>query len=485
MRNKTLNKLAVFGLSTFLATSVFFQTTLTAFAETDYAAEAEARKSLPIQSNEIENWPAGPAIGAASAILIEANTGTILYSKNIDEQHFPASTTKIMTSLLAMENIPSLSEMVPFSSEAVYSIESGSSNAGIDVGQELTFEECLYIMLLYSANEVCNAVAEKVSGSIPEFVNLMNQRAVELGCKNTHFNNTNGLPDDQHYTTAYDLAMIAKEFFKNETLCKVSGTKSYTIVPSAKQPDTWDMCNHHKMCQGLEYSYDYFIGGKTGYTNVARQTLVSCAEKDGMKLICVIMKEESPNQFLDTTELFNYGFDNFQNVNVADNETSYVVENTDFFNTNCDVFGSSKPIMSISSDYFITLPKTAEFADTTSELSYDANDNVSIATIHYNYNGAAVGDAMVALAAEDQTTYDFNSPAVDSDKTQDVPAKKNVIFINILKVFGIIVGIAALLIGFIVLRAVIKNYHFSKRRTYQNRRRRKRRKKQKFDYFDI
>ena len=185
----------------FMGCILFLQTSLTAFAETDLEQEAEYRKTLPIQSNEIENWPDGPVVGAQSAILMEANTGTILYEKNIHEKLYPASTTKMMTCLLAIENC-SLDEMVTFSSEAVFGIEQGSSNAGIDVGEQISMEECLYIILMYSANEVTAGVGEHVAGSIDAFVDKMNERAKELGCLNTHFNNSNGLPDENHYTTA-------------------------------------------------------------------------------------------------------------------------------------------------------------------------------------------------------------------------------------------------------------------------------------------
>lgn len=481
MFKKTLRRAFQISLSIFLSTII----SLPVHAATiDYASEAENRKSWPIESNDIENWPDGPQIGAASAILMEANTKTILYAKNIHEKQFPASITKIMTSMLAMEKIESLDTMIPFSNEAIFSIDRGSSNAGIDVGEELTFEECLYIMLLYSANEVCNGVAEKAAGDIPSFVNLMNERAKELGCENTHFNNTNGLPDDLHYTTAYDFALIASEFFKNETLSKISGTRNYTILPSAKQPDTWEMSNHHKLCSNMQFSYEYFVGGKTGYTNLARQTLVSCAEKDGMRLICVILKEESPDQFNDTISLFDYGFANFQNVSIAENEVNYVLDHSDFFESNSDVFGKSQPIMTIDDKALVTIPKTVDFKDTLSELSYDQQDSQSVATIHYSYNGVSVGNANVMLTDMNQKSYDFDSPVVSDNTTSSNGFSGKIIFINILKVLGIIMGIAFILILILFVRAFIKNYHFSRKRNSKIRRKKRRKKRLHFDDYD-
>lgn len=433
-------------------------------ATVDLNAEFEARKTLPISSNSIENWPEGPQIGAQGAILMEAGTGTILYNKNIHEKLYPASTTKIMTCLLAIEHC-SLDEMVSFSKEAVFGIERDSSNAGIDVGEQISLEECLYIILLYSANEVTAAVGEHVAGSIDGFVDMMNEKAKELGCQNTHFNNTNGLPDENHYTSAYDLALIAQEFFKNETLCKISGTSFYTVNATPTQPDTWDMQNHHKLCKNLPYEYDGFVGGKTGYTNVARQTLVSCAERNGMKLICVVMKEEAPYQFKDTISLFDYGFNNFMKLNAAENDTKYTLGNTDFFNTQSDIFGSSKQIISINPNDYVVLPVTANFDNTTSELVYDTTSENDIATIQYKYNGVDVGTASVQLASDIGEEYNFDGPVIEKTPVKEDAAKgPKVIFINILKVLGVILLLAILFIVACFVRAYMMGYHFGNKK---------------------
>ena len=276
----------------------------------DYLAAAEERKTLPIQTNQIENWPAGPAIGAEGAILLEANTGVVLYAKNINEKLYPASTTKLMTCLLAVENCE-LDEVVSFSHEAVFALEPGSSNIGIDEGQAMTLEECLYGILVASANEVANAVAEHVAGSMDAFAEKMNQRASELGCKNTHFVNAHGLYSEEHYTSPYDLALIAKAFFQNEILSKIGNTASHHFTATSTQPDDFVVRNKHQLITG-EIPYEGIKGGKTGYTEEARQTLVTCAEQNGMKLICVVMKEESPEQFYDTVKLLDYGFARYE-----------------------------------------------------------------------------------------------------------------------------------------------------------------------------
>ena len=239
----------------------------------DYQAEAEERKALPVQTNEIENWPAGPAIGAQSAILLEANTGVLLYAKNLDEKLYPASTTKLMTSLLAAEN-STMDEMVTFSHDAVFSIEPGSSHIGIDENESMPMEECLYGILTGSANEVANAVAEHIAGSMEDFAKMMNEKAAELGCKNTHFVNAHGLHDENHYTSAYDLAIIARAFFQNELLSRIGNTPTHHFEPTDTQPDDFFKRNKHQLITG-EIPYEGIKGGKSVYTSVASQTVVT------------------------------------------------------------------------------------------------------------------------------------------------------------------------------------------------------------------
>ena len=181
----------------------------------DYKKLAEERKSLEIESNSYDNWPLGPAIGAQSAILMDANTGAILYAKNIHEKLYPASITKLLSTYVALQECE-LDEMVTFSEDAVYSINWWEdANMGVYAGSSLTLEEVLYGILVGSANEAAYAVAEHVSGNLEAFSSLMNKTANELGCLNSYFITPNGIHDENHYTTAYDMALIAKAFFSN------------------------------------------------------------------------------------------------------------------------------------------------------------------------------------------------------------------------------------------------------------------------------
>ncbi len=420
---------------------LFSGLSVVSFADTpDYAAEAALRKELPIQSNETSGWPDGPQIGAEAAIVLEANTGTILYAKNIHEELFPASTTKIMTCLLAVENA-SLSDTISFSHDAVFSVPHDGSSIGMDVGESITLEQALYGIMVGSANEVANAVGEHVSGSIDDFVKLMNTRAKELGCTNTHFSNTNGLQEDDHYTSAYDLALIAAKFFDNELLRRIGNTPRYHFIPTDTQPDDFYLNNKHKLITG-EVKYDGIIGGKTGYTSLARETLVTCAEKNGMRLICVILKEESPAQFTDTVTLFDYGFNNFQVVNIADNDARYMPDDSLFFESENDVFGRSGTILNIDDDSNLIIPRTSKITDTGYSISYDISEKEkaehpsAIAKVNYDYNGVPIGQALICYLAQGNPESDV------------APASSGTLYINI-KIIILVVCILILIVSII------------------------------------
>ncbi len=198
---------SIYLITAILTGILLGNSSLTASASSDAELRLETHRAMDIQSNEIQNWPTGPVVGAESAILMEAETGTILYSKNIHQQQYPASTTKILTALIASERC-GMDEIVTFSNDAVFDTPRDSSHIAMNPGEELTMEQSLNAILIRSANEVCYAVAEHITGTTDwqVFSDIMNERASELGCLNSHFVNPNGLPDENHYTTAYDLA---------------------------------------------------------------------------------------------------------------------------------------------------------------------------------------------------------------------------------------------------------------------------------------
>ena len=490
--------------------------------ESDLETQRQARMGEAVASNNIEGWPQGPAIGAEGAILMEARTGAILYAKNIDEKLYPASTTKIVTGLLAYENCK-LDEQVEFSYDAVHDVARGDSNIGMDAGEIIPMNKALEGMMILSANEVANAIAEHVgNGDREAFVKMMNDKAAEVGCTNTHFTNPNGLHDEQHYTTCRDLAILAKYYFQYDYLAGLSREPACEFEATATQPDSFRLNTKNMLVKGRRYEYEALVGSKTGYTSEARQTLVSAAKKDGLELICVIMKEESPYQFEDTVALFDYGFENFKKVNIADHSDDSNMLSTGFFTVGQDVFGSNESILTVDPTAVVVLPKNADFSTVQYDLSANsAGMAVGVAKVNYLFNGNLVGSANLSMNAESATLFDEfaekevtassadssseakegesgevpegeevltegGETASDGETDEKLPTtnrNKNGIFINVkiaLIAVGSIVGIAVL---FIIIKSIISQYQFAKRRKDVIRRHRER-KKHRTDDFD-
>ncbi|MCQ2491455.1 MAG: serine hydrolase [Lachnospiraceae bacterium] len=242
-----------------------------------------------------------------SAIVIDIETGEVLYKKNEKQKMYPASITKIMTGLIALEN-RDLNDAVHFSKQALNSVEKGSSALGIKKGERLTISQSLYVMMLKSANDVAHGIAYEIGGDLDGFADLMNERAKELGCEKTHFVNSSGLPDDEHYTTAKDFALIAKAGYENKTLRKIMSTPKYTLAPTNKHHKKRKIRMGNRMIQkDSDYYYKKCIGGKTGYTIKAGGTLVAYAKIQGRVLCGVVLKStNSVGTYKDMTSLFKY-----------------------------------------------------------------------------------------------------------------------------------------------------------------------------------
>lgn len=247
-----------------------------------------------------------PDIKAEGAVVIDAASGQVLYGKNERNQFYPASITKLMTALLVLERC-GLNDTVTFSKTATTNLESGAVTLNLTEGDKMTVSQCLHALLLKSANEVANGLAEHVSGSVKNFADLMNQKAASLGCTGTHFANPSGLNDNNHYTTPYDMALIARAAFQNPTLCAIDTTLSYNL-PATKKSEAKTITMGHKMMYATDSRYyEGIIGGKTGYTSIAKNTLVTGVEKSGVRLIAVVMKSSSTH-YEDTKALLDYGF---------------------------------------------------------------------------------------------------------------------------------------------------------------------------------
>ena len=268
------------------------------------------------------------------AVLMETSTGKILYGKNENEKLYPASTTKILTAILAIEKY-NLNDKIVANNSAIMAIPSGYSNAAIQPGEALTVKELLELFLIHSANEVGYIFAEDISGNIDNFSKLMNQKATEIGCTNTHFTNPSGIHDAEHYTTAYDMALIAKYCMENKTFRSIVSMPSCTIEPTDKYEKRYFKNTNDLLDSKSKYYYEGAIGIKTGFTTQAKNCLISASQKDNMELITVVLGAEATDdgrsgRYVDTINLFNYGFDNYkiQQIATANKEIkNLVVEN--------------------------------------------------------------------------------------------------------------------------------------------------------------
>jgi len=274
------------------------------------ADDASAAESDPVSDL---SWPGlGADIKAGSAIVMDADTHQILWGKDIHAKRYPASITKILTALIVIDRC-AMDEQVTFSAAAVNNLESGAVTIGTVPGDVLSVKDCLYALLLKSANEVANALAEHVSGSISDFAGLMNLYAAELGCVDSDFKNPSGLTNPNHVTSAYDMALIACACMNNRDFMYLESEPTRKLAGTIKYPDGLTVTIGHKMRkEGEEYYDPRVTAGKTGFTSAAGNTLVTMAEDHGRRIVVVVLKDTTPAHYTDTASLINYGLDEFE-----------------------------------------------------------------------------------------------------------------------------------------------------------------------------
>ena len=263
-----------------------------------------------------------PDISSPAALLMDLSSGKVLYEKNMNEKRYPASLTKVMTAIVVLEN-RDLSDIATVSYDSVMSLSSGYVTANLQIGEELTVEQLLYVLMVGSSNDAAIVLAEHVSGSIESFAELMNQKAKEIGCTSTNFVNPNGVHDENHYSTAYDLAIIARYAMQNETFRTLVSTTSYKL-PITNKYDREDrvftttnsllLVNNNNRSDN--YYYKYATGIKTGFTTPAGNCLIASADKSGLELITVVLgagqtSEGLSERYIDTKNLFKYGYDTY------------------------------------------------------------------------------------------------------------------------------------------------------------------------------
>lgn len=427
--------------SLILAATLLFTAAFPAYATETEKTETETTESTTTntEGTSTDSTSSELTLTAESAILMDATTGKILYEKNSRTKQYPASITKLMTILLALEH-GSLEDEITFSHDAVFSIEPGSAHIAIQEGEILTLEQVLYGIMLRSANECANAAAEYVDGSMEKFAEHMTARAKELGCENTNFVNANGLFDENHYTTAYDMALIAQELLKNETYRSMMSNTYYLIPPTNKQPEERPLHGQHQMLnENSLYYYEPAEGGKTGYTVEAQNTLVTYAKQGDTELIAVVLKCNGAQHYVDTKTLFEYGFANYQTVKAF--SAADLTQNVAITETYKDKTTTLDTIaVAPASDVYVTIPKNAAIENITKAVDCPESASVPVAvgdklgTIVLSLNGEAL--ATVALTAQKEV-----KATTDEERAAQAAAARNKILKRIAIGVGIVFGI--------------------------------------------
>lgn len=342
-------------------------------------------------------WPSDTGIMADGGIVVDMDSGAVIYGQRIRVGYFPASITKLLTALVVLEHAE-LDDIVTFSNDAVNNVESGSGNKlKIEVGDKLSVKDCLYMLLLVSSNQAGNALAEHVAGSRDDFVDMMNEKIKELGCTDSHFKNPSGLNDPEQIVTPYDMSLIARACFSNSQLLEIASSKKYRVNSTINNPDGANITMEHKMLVESDYTYEGAIAGKTGFTSLAGNTLVTLAERDGRRLIAIVLKGSQPQYYIDDTTLLDFGFNKFKNMNVAEYETEYTSGDEEI-QVGAKSYASSDLLIDPAA--VVTLPKDAEFTDLTKSLHTELTGDYpegAVAFIQYSYNDRKVGNAYLCL----------------------------------------------------------------------------------------
>lgn len=349
------------------------------------------------------NTNSGPDINAESALLIDNKTNKVLYSKDMNRKMFPASTTKILTAILVLEN-HSLDEKVTASYNAVMTIPSGYSTASIQIDEVLTVEQLLELLLVHSANDAANVLAEYTGGSIDSFVAMMNTKINELGLSDTHFTNPYGLQDNNHYTTAHDLAIIMQYCLKNDDFRKIAGQASCAIPSTNKsEPRKYSSTNELLIAGNSNY-YPNLIAGKTGYTSEAGECLVSAAYNDNLELVNVILN--SNNRFKDTRSLYNYGYTNFSIKNIVNEKdiiTNVEVKNATKDTKNLNLLVSEDiPVLANNSD---DLSKIEPQITLNSDIKAPIEDGQVLGKVSYSVNGITYSTDLIAANNVEKSNF--------------------------------------------------------------------------------
>lgn len=393
--------------------------------------EVESVYNQAIDSNKLKNWPEGPHIYSESGIVMDMDTGSVLYGKKIDDKHYPASITKVLTALVSLENCE-LDSVVKHSRDDVLNLESGATHIGIKENEEISMKDALYAILLASANEVSNGIASNFPGGYDAFVEEMNATARELGCENSNFMNPHGLHHDEHYTTAYDMALISAAAFQNETFQKITSTKQYTIGKTNITKEERTFQQKHKMLNSGSHHYEYCVGGKTGYTTKSLNTLVTFATKGNMNLVAVVIRTHGGNShaYEDTKKILDYAFENFQKRPVQVPEIAH------------------NGIAAMGKQAFLTLPNQmlpvmfSSYVGTYEDPT-ELGDKTGIA--RYTYDGWKIGNVEYIISdMRYREIHNIEEPSIEPPKSQKKDKTSNVVWIVLIILVIVLLGVVGL-----------------------------------------
>lgn len=445
-------------------------------------ADMEATTEHPKTTEYPDDPSREPDLVSNAAIVIDSATGQILYEKNAYEKKYPASITKIMSCLVALDQDIDFDDTITMSENAVWGIDRLSSHISLDVGEKITVKDCIYGMMLYSANECAYALAEYVAGDVESFASMMNDKAAEIGCQSTHFVTPNGLHDDDHYTCAYDMALITQAALQNDTFREITGTLNYTI-PATNMNDERFFWNGNKMINPAEFNYyEYCEGGKTGYTSIANNTLVTYSKKDDLELLCVVLDCDGRDYaYSDSRALYNYCFNNYtyfyplSGFSFDSEEDNAIVTNAilNNFYTNLD---HEMIDLVIDQNYSILINKSLDTTRIEQNIMlYDyAQDNV-LGEITFTYNGEQIGSTSITSSNPSfSSTLDPQQPEEEKNTWKTV---KKVLFTILIVVLALI----AVFVIYLIFAAIIRKIRQSS--TRKRYRYRKRHKKRDDDYY--
>ena len=383
-----------------LSFSVYAEDETQASEET--SSEEETREETEEESSaSSDEWPEAPELISGSALVVDMTTGAVLFDQESDEKIYPASTTKLLTCLIALEYC-SLDEIVTFSAEAVDLVNASSIDAV--EGEEMVLEDVLYGLMLPSGNDCANAIAEHISGSISAFAELMNEYAESLGCTSTHFTNPSGTYDTDHYTTAQDMYLIAQAAFSNSTLVDIISHTTYTIAATNLSEEREISTTNAMITSSSEYYNSSVIGGKTGYTSQAGRALVILSEQDNMKLVCLFFDcADYTGVFEDAQNLLDYVYDNFSIINISQEEirfsSSFEDAKVELDSTDSIVIPNTMSLSDLDFEIiFATDMGAEEFGEAKLDAGITTQDGRHLyASIEYYYDGNYLGNVYVVI----------------------------------------------------------------------------------------